>query len=120
MQAPVTPEKPEIPWLKNLSSCLNYVRGEGYKEDFRVVEGQLRPYDNRKGYGPEQIRIINFYRFEGQSDPGDNSVLYVIETDDGTKGTLVDGFGAYAAEEVSAFIVEVDSIQKMDTTHGSS
>jgi hypothetical protein len=38
MQAPVTPEKPEIPWLKNLSSCLNYVRGEGYKEDFRVVE----------------------------------------------------------------------------------
>ena len=113
MQSPDTPEKPEVPWMKNLAACTNQMKKEGYKEDFQVTKEGLVTYDKTKVYTPEQIRIVSFYRFEGESDPGDNTVLYVIEANDGVKGTLVDGYGAYADENVSNFIVEVEKIQKV-------
>src|SRR5687768_6901965 len=113
MESVVTPEKPEIPWMKSLSSCVNKMKEEGYKEDFQVTEKGLTTFDDSKNYKPEQVRIVNFYRFEGESDPGDNTILYVIETDNGDKGTLVDGYGAYSDENVSKFIVEVEKIQKV-------
>lgn len=116
MESAITPEKPEIPWMKSLSSCVNRMKEEGYREDFQVTDKGLVTFDKSKSYTPHQVRIMSFYRFEGESDPGDNTVLYVIETDDGTKGTLVDGYGAYAGEEVAKFIVEVEKIQKVKVT----
>ena len=53
-----------------------------------------------------------FFRFEGDSDPADNSILYVVETNDGTKGTLIDAYGPYADPKVSKFMQQVDDIQK--------
>jgi hypothetical protein len=105
-------QKPEIPWMKGLASCTNKMKEDGYKEDFQVTKEGLTTFNETKTYKPEQVKIVNFYRFEGVSDPGDNMILYVIETDDGTKGTLVDGYGAYADQDVSKFIVQVEEIQK--------
>lgn len=113
MEFVVIPEKPEIPWMKSLSSCVNTMKEEGYKEDFQVTTKGLSTFDKSKNYKPDQVRIVNFYRFEGESDPGDNCILYVIETDDGEKGTLVDGYGVYSDMNVSKFIVEVEEIQKV-------
>jgi hypothetical protein len=105
-------QKPEIPWMKSLSTCVNQMKGDGFKEDFQVTKEGLTNYNEDKHYNPEQVKIVNFYRFEGSSDPGDNSILYVIETDDGTKGTLVDAYGVYSDSDVSKFIVQVEEIQK--------
>ena len=113
MESVVTPDKPEIPWMKSLSSCVNRMKEEGYKEDFQVTEKGLSTFNSDKSYRSDEVSIVNFYRFEGVSDPGDNTILYVIETADGGKGTLVDGYGAYADENVSRFIVEVEKIQKV-------
>ena len=68
--------------------------------------------DSSKQYIPEQIKVVNFYRFEGITDPGDMAVLYVIETDDGAKGTLVDAYGTYSDPLVARIICEITSIQK--------
>jgi len=105
-------QKPEIPWMKGLASCTNKMKEDGYTEDFQVTKEGLTTFNESKIYKPEQVKIVNFYRFEGVSDPGDNVILYVMETDDGTKGTLVDGYGAYADSDVSKFIVQVEEIQK--------
>lgn len=113
MESAATPENPEIPWMKDLTSCVARMKEEGYKEDYQVTEDGLVTFDNSRIYKPDQVRIVNFYRFEGESDPGDNTILYVIETDGGGKGTLVDGYGAYADENVSKFIVQVEEIQKV-------
>ena len=63
-------------------------------------------------YRPEQVQVINFFRFEGMSDPDDNAILYIIETDDGGKGTLIDGYGIYTEPKIAAFMQEVENIQK--------
>lgn len=112
MDTAATQQTEEIPWMKSLSSCVNKMKEDGYKEDFQVTKKGLTNYDEDKFYGPHQLRIVNFYRFEGESDPADNSILYIIETDDGHKGTLVDAYGAYSDSAVSKFIVEVNEIQK--------
>lgn len=113
MDSVSTPEMPEIPWMKSLSSCVNRMKEEGYQEDFQVTDKGLHTFDKSKNYRPDQVRIVSFYRFEGESDPGDNIILYVIETDGGEKGTLVDGYGAYDDGNVSKFIVQVEEIQKV-------
>jgi hypothetical protein len=106
----------DIPWMKGLASCSNKMKEDGYTEDFQVSKKGLATFNESKHFGPEEVKIVNFYRFEGVSDPGDNTILYVIETSDGTKGTLVDGYGAYSSPEVSKFIVAVEEIQKQIKT----
>ena len=85
---------------------------DGYKEDFAIEDERLKCLSTEKLYSPADITIINFFRFEGQNDPDDSSIMYVIETNDGKKGTVIDAYGAYADPDISAFITEVEVIQK--------
>lgn len=65
-----------------------------------------------KSFKPGDVEIKHFYRFEGESDPGDNSIVYAIETKNGEKGTLIDSYGASNDPLISNFIKEVEAIQK--------
>lgn len=98
--------------MKTLASCLNKLVLQGYTEDFKAGERGLLSLQHERIYDPQHVKIVNFYRFEGASDPADNSILYVIETNDGVKGTLVDAYGPYADRKVQAFIEEVENINK--------
>ena len=104
--------KEDIPHLKSLVLCLNKMVLEGYDDDFKIGDKGLRSLRTEKYYQPKQIHVINFYRFEGQSDPNDNSIMYVIETDDGLKGTLVDAYGPYADRKLGDFMMLVEDINK--------
>lgn len=77
-------------YMNSLACCLNRIVREGYTEDFRVTDAGLESVQSHYNYPPGEIQVINSFRFEGQSGPADNAVLYVIEATDGTKGTLVD------------------------------
>lgn len=103
---------PTAPYLKTMVDCHKKMMEEGYKEDFVMEDEQLKCVSTDKRYRPTEITIINFFRFEGQNDPDDSSVMYVIETNDGSKGTVIDAYGAYADPDISAFITEVENIQK--------
>lgn len=106
----------DIPYMKTLSSCLDTMVSKGYTANFKATPEGLRSLDTDKLYTPEQIDIVNFYRFEGISNPDDNAILYIIETQDGSKGTLVDAYGAYADPAVAQFIVQVEAIKKKVTS----
>ncbi|MBN8857933.1 MAG: phosphoribosylpyrophosphate synthetase [Sphingobacteriales bacterium] len=100
--------------MKTLTVCLNKLMSEGYNIDFKVAEKgeELTALQTEKNYRPGEIHVVNFYRFEGASDPADNSILYAIETNDGAKGTLVDAFGPYADRKVEDFMKAVEDISK--------
>lgn len=108
----ITNEHNNIPYMKSLTTCLNRMVHDGYSEDFKITEGVLEAIQHHKNYNPDQIQVVNFFRFEGESDPDDNAILYVIETNDGTKGTLVDAYGLYHDPTVTRFMHEVENIQK--------
>jgi hypothetical protein len=104
-----------VPHMKSLALCLNRMVLDGYDDDFKVTNRGIVSLKTEKGYQPEQVKVVNFFRFEGQSDPNDNTIMYVIETDDGLKGTLVDAYGVYADSKVSAFFEQVENINKKTT-----
>ena len=98
--------------MMTLVSCTNKLVQDGFTDNFKVGEQGLLSPDKEKVYKPEEVSIVNFYRFEGASDPADNSILYAIETNDGDKGTLTDSFGPNADPQVAKFITEVEEIHK--------
>ena len=98
--------------MKTLASCLNKVVKEGYTQNFKITEKGLESLETEKAYHPDQIHIVNFYRFEGASDPSDSAILYVIEANDGAKGSLTDAYGMYADPDIDKFIKEVEDISK--------
>lgn len=107
--------------MTTLVKCTNNLVAEGYTENFVASEWGIKaPSKDDKVYRADQVRINSFYRFEGESDPGDNCVLYAIETSDGVKGMLVDAYGAYANPHVGKFIVDVQAIAKSPHTHDPS
>lgn len=103
---------PDMPHLRTLTYLLEKEVANGYKENFLVTELGMTTSDGKKIYSPEQVDIVNFYRFEGMSDADDNSILYIIETDDKTKGTLVDAYGANSDTTKTEFILEIEKIKK--------
>ncbi|HUQ65921.1 MAG TPA: hypothetical protein VM101_07190 [Flavitalea sp.] len=101
-----------VPDLKTLQACLAKMMETGFTEDFKATDEGLQSLKTDKIYTPAEVSIVNFYRFEGPSNPDDMSILYAIETNDGIKGTLVDAYGTYASPEVNQFVLEVENIQK--------
>lgn len=101
-----------VPHMKSLASLTNKMVLKGYDDDFKITDNGLKSLRTDKIYQPDQINIINFFRFEGQSDPNDNTIMYVIETSDGLKGTIIDAYGPYADRKLSEFMNHVESIQK--------
>ena len=99
--------------LTPMITVLNQLRKEGYKVDFRVTEeGKLCTMNDKQQFGPDEVRIVNFYRFEGETNPGDMAILYVLETTSGAKGTISDAYGPYSDETTETFMKQVLDLGK--------
>lgn len=98
--------------MSSLSELTNVLEQKGFTEQFRVEERLLKTSRDDKGYRPDEVRAVNFYRFEGMSDPDDTSVLYAIETVDGRRGTLIDAYGTYSDSDVDEFVKEMEIFKK--------
>lgn len=81
---------------KTLTHALEELKKQGYTRDFNLQEEAIECSSSKDKFQPAQFTIVGAYRFEGMSNPDDNSVLYAIETDNGDKGTLVDAYGTYS------------------------
>lgn len=101
-----------MPDMKTLQACLAKMIAMGFTDDFKATDEGLESLRTGKVFAPSDVQVVNFFRFEGASNPDDMSILYAIETNDGLKGTLVDAYGTYASPEVNEFILEVERINK--------
>jgi hypothetical protein len=103
-------------YMTDLQKCMKKLEQKGYADQFRVEKKYLQSLtDAKKKYKPKDVKAVNFYRFEGITDPEDMSILYAIETTDGNKGTLVDAYGHYSDDDTGAFMQEVDISKKVST-----
>jgi hypothetical protein len=98
---------------RSLVNVLNRLRKDGYTFDFKVSgEGTLCTMEDKHTFRPDQVRIVDFYRFEGESDPDDMSILYAVETSTGLRGTISNSYGPYADEKVDDFLKQVEDLGK--------
>ena len=107
-----TNQSDQLPYLKSLSHCLDKIKTGGYTESFEAVNNGLCSLQTRRVYKPGEIKVINSFRFEGVSDPTENAVMYIIETCDGLKGTLVRPYAFYVDPSIDAFMGAVKGRKK--------
>ncbi|RPD38543.1 hypothetical protein [Chitinophaga barathri] len=101
METP-TPNRPNE--MTTLSQVLAKLHSKGYDNEFKVSDhGRMQSPDGEQIYNPEDLKIIKTYRFEGESDPSDNSVLYLLEDQEGHKGYVLDAYGMYSSHDEAGF-----------------
>ena len=82
--------------MTTLSEVINLLRKEGYNEDFNLKENCLECRNGPFNLKHDEFVIDRFYRFEGESDPGDEATVYAIsDHKNSIKGLLVNGAGIY-------------------------
>ena len=84
--------------MTTLSSVLEKLRIRKHDNEFRMTADGFG-IGNGKFYKPEELKIIRTYRFEGESDPADSVILYLLEANDGLTGYSMDAYGAYSNHE---------------------
>ena len=87
-----------------VAQALNDLKARGYVDEFDYKDDYLFSDSHGIRFNPLELKITEVYRFEGVSDPEDNSVVYAIESASGTKGVIIDAYGMYADEKKTAFI----------------
>ena len=81
--------------MTTLSQVMEKLRLKKQDHEFRMNDKGFGP-GTGKYYEPQELKIIKTYRFEGESDPADSAILYIIEANDGRMGYSLDAYGVYS------------------------
>ena len=80
-----------------LSETMEELRKQGYTEDFNLQQNCLECRNGQFKVFAEDFKVDHYFRFEGDSNPSDSSILYAISSDRlGLKGVLVNAYGIYS------------------------
>lgn len=90
--------------LNTVVEVLNNLKNKGFNDDFEFSNHSLKRVGHSKPYKVSEVEVVDEYRFEGETNPSDSSILYALKTSDGRKGTLIDSYGPLANSELQKFI----------------
>lgn len=97
-----------------LSVTVNGLMKYGYTHDFNINQECLLCHQTQTVLSPDEFQIDKTYRFEGATNPEDESIVYAISSvKHAIKGVLVNGY-SISADEMSFKLVEK---LKTNTTH---
>ena len=88
--------------------ALNGLKARGYTTNFNIAFDKIICADKKHILKPEEFEIVETYRFEGETNPSDEDVVYAIESKQGNiKGVITSAFGLYADS------ISTEMIQKL-------
>ncbi len=91
-----------------LSETIYALRKEAYTMDFNIRQECIICQHTNVELPPDEFAIDKAYRFEGASNPDDQSILYVISLPKfGVKGVLTNGYGISADEATDTMIAKL-------------
>ncbi len=85
-----------------VTEAINELSRRGYTIDFNLPE-HVQKFESG-AYSPSDFRIAGVYRYEGETDPADEAVVYALESKAGLKGLLVSGYGSAAGRGPAAIL----------------
>ncbi|MBW1655118.1 hypothetical protein [Flavobacterium quisquiliarum] len=83
-----------------VSKALDQLNEKGFTCDFNRNADLIKK-------NPEKFEIVHVYRYEGESDPADEAVVYGIRSVNGKKGVYVAGFSADSDQETAQFLFQL-------------
>ena len=91
-----------------LTEKLTELEKQGYQADFKLENGKLQVIGGGEAFAADDLTILEDFRFEGESNPDDLSILYALEAKDGTRGTVVHTYGPDANDDLGEFMKGVE------------
>ncbi|NIF07812.1 hypothetical protein F3J23_20495 [Chryseobacterium sp. Tr-659] len=109
-------ENPEnIDGMTTLSQVMQTLSERGIHREFRMNSNSEMKFENSdKIYLPTELIILKTYRFEGDSNPDDSAVLYVVKDTVGNRGMIIDSYGAdsnYPGEKFDEFLRNIPVLE---------
>lgn len=95
-----------------VSVALEELAEKGFTVDFNIQEGRILN-------SPDDFEIVHVYRYEGESDPGDEATVYGIKSSTGEKGVFVAGLSAFTDNSAARVLHEL-SIKGRDNSNENS
>jgi hypothetical protein len=92
-----------------MTEAINQLRKRGYSLDFNLESNCIVCHPEK--FNPEDFEIVDVYRYEGDTDPADETSVYAIESKSGIKGILVNGYGS-SSNAMSVAMLEKLKIRK--------
>ncbi|MEO4005004.1 MULTISPECIES: phosphoribosylpyrophosphate synthetase [unclassified Flavobacterium] len=85
------------PAFDTVTEALQWLTREGFTQNFNLDENCIRFNNNTQSMSPDEFKIEYLFRFEGDTNPGDEDIVYGIVSDvHNIKGVLTSAFGIYA------------------------
>lgn len=79
---------------ENLFKTVNRLTNDGYTDDFKAEKDGLRSTKTGTLYTPESLTIEESIRFEGETNPDDEAVVFALKCPkSGVKGTYITAYG---------------------------
>lgn len=96
----------------NILEALADLSKKGCNQNFSLTPSGLFCPITSQTFKSEELKIVEFHRFEGESDMDDMAILYVIEAPSDCKGVLIDAFGTYGNSELGEFLKKIPTLKK--------
>jgi len=84
----------------SVSEALDELNENGFTYDFNLHEDEIKK-------NPLKYEIVHVYRYEGNTDPGDEAIVYGIKSSSGKKGVFVAGFSANSDNGAAQILSQV-------------
>jgi hypothetical protein len=92
-------KKSDMPAYDTVTEALKDLKQRGFTTDFNIAFDKIKCSKTERCFSPEDFEIVEHHRFEGESNPSDEEVIYAIESKDGSmKGVLVSAYGMYSEQ----------------------
>jgi len=83
-----------------VAEALDELNKNGFTHDFNLHDENIKK-------NPDNYEIEYIYRYEGDTDPGEEAVVYGIVSNSGEKGVFVSGFSANSESEAAAVLAKL-------------
>ncbi|KUJ60808.1 phosphoribosylpyrophosphate synthetase [Flavobacteriaceae bacterium CRH] len=85
------------PSFDTVTEALLWLNNQGFTKDFNIAEDCILFNNRKQSLSLEEFNIDYYFRFEGDTDPGDEDIVYGISSvKNDLKGVLMSAFGMYA------------------------
>lgn len=91
---------PHMYHYATVSKALEELKEKGFTVDFNNQEGRIIN-------SPHDFTIVHVYRYEGESDPGDEAMVFGIKSSTGEKGVFVAGASAWTDNSAAMVLNEL-------------
>jgi hypothetical protein len=93
----------------SVTEAIARLEADGYRSDFSRRDGDLQCRACGRDHRPAQLVVRHTFRFEGDTDPGDEAIVLGIECPTcGIRGIVVSAYGPEASPEFVELLTHLD------------